>query len=58
MDIHKNIIVATIASTDSNGIATYVQSSFSTFNNDVIKLRDWLLSHNCRHACMESIGKY
>ena len=58
MDIHKNIIVATIASTDSNGITTYVQSSFSTFNNDVIKLRDWLLSHNCRHACMESTGKY
>ena len=27
-------------------------------NNDVIKLRDWLLSHNCRYACMESTGKY
>ena len=58
LDIHKNIIVATIATTDSNGITTYEQSTFSTFNRDVVKLRDWLLSHNCRHACMESTGKY
>ena len=58
MDIHKNIIVATIAATDSNGITTYEQSTFSTMNRDVIKLRDWLLSRNCKHACMESTGKY
>lgn len=40
MDIHKNIIVATIATTDKNGITTYSQQSFSTMNSDVIKLRD------------------
>ena len=40
LDIHKNIIVATIATTDSNGITTYEQSTFSTLNRDVIKLRD------------------
>ena len=38
MDIHKNIIVATIAATGSNGITTYEQSTFSTMNRDVIKL--------------------
>lgn len=58
MDIHKNIIVATIATTDKNGITTYSQQSFSTMNSDVIKLRDWLLQNNCRKACMESTGKY
>lgn len=58
MDIHKKIIVATIATTDSNGITTYNQSTFSTMNSDVIKLRDWLLRFNCRYACMESTGKY
>lgn len=58
LDIHKNIIVATITTTDSNGITTYEHSTFSTMNRDVIKLRDWLLSHDCRHACMESTGKY
>lgn len=58
MDIHKNIIVATIATTDSKGITTYEQSTFSTMNHDVVRLRDWLLSRNCRFACMESTGKY
>lgn len=58
MDIHKNIIVATIATTDKNGITTYSQQSFSTMNSDVIKLRDWLLQNNCKKACMESTGKY
>ena len=58
MDIHKNIIVATIATTDSKGITTYEQATFSTMNRDVIELRDWLISRNCRLACMESTGKY
>lgn len=58
MDIHKKIIVATIATTDSNGITTYNQSTFSTMNSDVLRLRDWLLQFNCKHACMESTGKY
>ncbi len=44
MDIHKNIIVATIATTDSKGITTYEQATFSTMNRDVIELRDWLIS--------------
>ena len=44
--------------TDSKDITTYDPLLFSTMNRDVIKLRDWLISHNCRLACMESTGKY
>ena len=58
MDIHKKIIVATIATTNAQGITTYEQETFSTFNHDVIKLRDWMISKNCKDACMESTGKY
>lgn len=58
MDIHKKIIVATIATTNAQGITTYEQKTFSTFNYDVIKLRDWMIERNCRDACMESTGKY
>lgn len=58
MDIHKKIIVATIATTNAQGITTYEQKTFSTFNTDVIKLRDWMIERNCRDACMESTGKY
>lgn len=58
MDIHKKIIVATIATTNAQGVTTYEQETFSTFNSDVIKLRDWMIERNCRDACMESTGKY
>ncbi len=58
IDIHKNIIVATIATTNKNGNTTYSQQSFSTIDSDVIKLRDWLLQNNCKKACIESTGKY
>lgn len=58
MDVHKNIIVATIAKTDKVGATTYIQQSFSTMNFDLIKLREWLVQNDCPIACMESTGKY
>ena len=58
MDIHKKIIVATIATTNAQGVTTYEQETFSTFSSNVIKLRDWMIERNCRDACMESTGKY
>lgn len=58
LDVHKNVIVATIVSTDKTGISEYIQKSFSTFNSDIQKFHDWLIEHNCKHVCMESTGKY
>ena len=58
LDVHKNVIVATIASTDKSGITTYEQRSFETLNPDLFALRDWLLERNCLDVCMESTGKY
>ena len=58
LDVHKKIIVATIVTTDKDGISHYQQKSFSTFNSDIIKFHDWLIENNCRHVCMESTGKY
>ena len=31
---------------------------FSTFNNQLIQFRDWLVENNCQNVCMESTGKY
>ncbi|MDK2788832.1 MAG: transposase, partial [Epulopiscium sp.] len=56
--VHKKFLVVAIAITDSNNVTTYVKRRFSTFNSDLIKLRDWLLSYNCFEVCMESTGKY
>ena len=35
MDIHKRIIVATIAATSPEGVTSYEQRTFSTFNSDL-----------------------
>lgn len=58
MDIHKKFLIATIAITNSEGITEYIQKRFSTFKNELLKLRDWLDYHSCFDVCMESTGKY
>lgn len=57
-DVHKNIIVATLAVTGKDSITQYFTESFSTINSDLIRFRTWLSSHNCHQVCMESTGKY
>ena len=58
LDVHKKIIVATIVTTDKDGISHHQQKSFSTFNSGIIKFHDWLIENNCRHVYMESTEKY
>ena len=58
LDVHKNVIVATIVITNADRISEYKQKSFSTFNSDIRKFHSWLIENNCYHVCMESTGKY
>ena len=59
MDVHKNLIVATIGITDPTTLVTeYFQKNFTTLNSDLQLLVDWLLSYHCTDVCMESTGKY
>lgn len=58
IDVHKKIIVVTIAKTDSNNITTYQTKSFPTFTEDLENCRDWLIDNNTFDVCMESTGKY
>ncbi len=57
-DIHKNLIVATIATTSQDGITEYIQNSFSSQNFDLNRLKAWLKVHHCFEIAMESTGKY
>ena len=57
-DIHKDLIVATIAATNQDGITEYIQSSFSSQNFDLNRLKAWLTEHHCFEIAMESTGKY
>ena len=57
-DIHKDLIAATIATTIQDGITEYIQSSFSSQNFDLVRLKAWLIEHHCFEIAMESTGKY
>ena len=57
-DIHKDLIVATIATTNQEGITEYLQTSFCTQNYDLFNFKSWLKEHNCFEVAMESTGKY
>jgi len=57
VDVHKTFLVATIITTD--GITPHYQKRrFSTFNNQILAFKQWLLENNCLDVCMESTGKY
>ena len=58
IDVHKKILVATIATTNERKVTTYQTKQFSTFTNDIKKLKQWLIDNNCKDVCMESTGKY
>ena len=59
MDVHKDIIVATVGITDRSTMLTeYFQKTFNSFNSDLYRLCDWLSSYQCSEVCMESTGKY
>lgn len=58
IDVHKKVIVVTIAKTNKNNITDYQTKSFTTFTDDLVKCRDWLISNNTFDVCMESTGKY
>ena len=58
IDVHKKVIVVTIAKTDRNNVTEYQTKSFSTFTEDLKKCKDWLIDNETFDVCMESTGKY
>jgi len=57
VDIHKTFFVATLINTEGL-MPRYQKKRFSTFNNEILAFRQWLLDNNCFDVCMESTGKY
>jgi transposase len=58
MDVHRDFVIACIASTNAKGVTEYQSHRYSTYSGGLRNLRDWLVSNNCRDVCMESTGKY
>ena len=58
VDVHRDFIVACIASSDAKWVTSYEKRRFSTYKGGLIKFQDWLIAHDCYDVCMESTGKY
>lgn len=58
LDVHKEFVTACLLTTDCLGQETSVLESFGTFTDDLVRLREWLLEHECLIAAMESTGVY
>ena len=58
LDVHKKLINACLITTDENGQEDSELRVFQTFTDDLYRLRDWLLDHNCPIVAMESTGIY
>lgn len=53
LDVHKKNVVCCIITPDHKEIQT-----FSTMTDDLLTMIDWINSHRCTHAAMESTGSY
>jgi hypothetical protein len=58
MDVHKKSISACIIFPDSNGEEKHEIKVFGTFTDDLTRLKDWLIEHECPVVAMESTGIY
>ncbi|WP_202067984.1 IS110 family transposase [Enterococcus sp. BWB1-3] len=59
IDVHKSFLIATVITTKAGELTPHYQKKrFSTFNNQILALKNWLLECTCYDVCMESTGKY
>ena len=58
MDVHRDFVIACIASTNAQGVTQYQSRRFSTYTGGLRECATWLEENNCRDVCMESTGKY
>jgi transposase len=57
LDVHKKSVVACLLFPE-NGHPCKERQTFSTMTQDLVRLRDWLLAHDCTHVAMESTGVF
>jgi len=58
MDVHRDFVIACVATTNSQGVTDYASKRFSTYSGGLRDLAAWLQKHQCVDVCMESTGKY
>ena len=58
LDVHKERISACLIRIGLSGKEEYEIREYSTFTDELIKLREWLLDNDCPIVAMESTGVY
>lgn len=58
LDVHKETISACVIFPDKDGVDQHDIKVFGTFTDDLMRLRSWLLDHDCPVVAMESTGIY
>jgi transposase len=58
MDVHKQTISACLITVDKKGAPEMELRDFGTFTDDLVELKQWLLSRGCPIVAMESTGIY
>ncbi|MHC5861217.1 IS110 family transposase, partial [Nostoc sp.] len=58
LDVHKKTVVACVITPKSPSGWHKEIRAFTTMTQDLLKLSDWLTSHDCTHVAMESTGEY
>jgi len=58
LDVHKEMIEACLLRSDGVGGQSMELRHFATFTDDLLRLREWLLEHECPIVAMESTGVY
>jgi transposase len=58
LDVHPDSVVVTVLVTAPDGTVQKHQESFGAFTAELLRLHDWLKSHQVTHAAMESTGAY
>lgn len=58
LDVHKKTASVCLMFNDSRGKEQIIMQEFDTFTDSLIKLREWLIEHNCPIVAKESTGIY
>src|SRR5206468_6529715 len=58
LDVHQATVVACLLVGQAHEKPKKEVRTFSTFTQELVKLRDWLQSEGCTHVGMESTGVY
>lgn len=59
IDVHKSVLMAAVCVTDPDTFnARFYVRQFTTTNDDIRRMADWMKGYAVEDVCMESTGKY